>query len=114
MLYQLPAYVVGITQVANTASLGADYTSTSVACDQSADLFIQGNWTSTARGEFKLQGSYNNVIFADMLSTAITANAQNISNLWIVPQGLPFIRLNFIRTSGTGTLNAFVGQRTRK
>lgn len=90
-------------------SMGADVTSSNLALDSFSNFAIYAKYTGTPNGEIKLEASLDNTSsptnWVQVGGSAVTIigaddviwNMSNASYKWI--------RVKYVRTSGTGTLN---------
>ncbi len=112
---RLPKY-----QIITAASMGADITSTVTNIQGLDNIGLQLVWTGSPVGDFKIQisidyaqdnqgnvtnaGNWNDITF----STAPATSAGSPIYVDITGISSPWIRVFYDRTSGTGTLNAYI------
>lgn len=103
-----------ITQIMTNASLGASVNSSVVDLNQINLLSVQAIWTGgTAAGTLNIQVSNDNVQkISDITNwTDYTGSSTTIAGAGDILYNMTFagyrwMRLHFVRTSGTGTINA--------
>jgi hypothetical protein len=67
------------------------------------------DWTGSAEGTILVQGSVDNVNFSNLDMNPIVMNAEDDSAVIdIQTTSLPYVRLSYTSTAGTGTLNAVI------
>ncbi len=109
-------YAIGTTTGLNPAavsgSMGTTITGPTTTIDRMDDICYQVKWVSSdAVGVISVQGSVDGTNFEDLtfnptLTQPASNNGSYLINLGLVP--FPFIRLKYTRTSGTGTLTAYM------
>lgn len=114
-------------RVINAVSMGASITSTPTNIQNLSDIAIQLNFTGTPTGTFAIQGSNDfdatnmggslpgatvntgNWVPLDLSSTPTASGAADVILINMNGLSFPWIRIVYTRTSGTGTLNAYLG-----
>lgn len=112
----LPAY-----SVINAVSMAASITSSVTDVRYLDNLLYQVIWTGTPTGTFDLQcsldyqvGSGSTVLNSGTWSSIPLSSVVNPSGsasntiIYIIEMPAPFLRLVYTRTSGTGTLTAYI------
>lgn len=91
------------------ASMGADVNASAIPTSSSEGLSLQAIWTGgTAAGTIKLQASNNGTDWSDLPGTSQTVAGAG-SFLWnLYSIFFQYVRIKFVRSAGTGTLNANV------
>lgn len=108
-------------QIITNGSMAGNLTSTIMEVKQQDNIGIQLNWTGTPVGTFTVLVSmdhvrdiYQNVLVAGNfislpLSPAITASGSgDIAYIDLNQLSAAYVEVIYTRTSGTGTLNAFI------
>jgi len=102
-----------------SADMSGNLTSKVIKVSELDSLSIHATWAAGPAGEFRVESrNYNEGPLADDWSVLSTGTAWTFlaadAEATIVLTSLPFIELRFqyIRTSGTGTLTAFVAGKT--
>lgn len=90
-------------------SMGADITSAATNILFLDRVGYQLVWTGTPNGTFYVQVSNDSVTWADLtLSTPVTASGSGDNAFIDIETGAKYVRLFYDRTSGTGTLDAYI------
>jgi hypothetical protein len=97
-------------RILSAVSLGADATSAVADMDHMGMASIHAIWTGTPTGTLSVQVSVNGVDWVappTALSVAIAGAAGQV--VWTMPDlTWKAVRVIYVRTSGTGTVNAWV------
>lgn len=97
------------TSIVSSGSMGGDITSSSINIQSFSKPCVHVVFTGTPVGVFHVDGSNDNSNF-DELSFNAQAPAGSADNFIfdLADVSVPYIRIRYVRTSGTGTLNATV------
>lgn len=117
----MPKTVLLPIKIMDAVSLGADAVSSVFKTQYLDDVSIQVNLTSTPTGAFSVQvsldysqnvdgsvrnaGTWNSLTLSS--STAIAAGSPASLFIDVMNTGAPYMRLNYTRTSGSGTATAY-------
>ena len=97
-------------KIVNAETMGGSVTSGAIPIDRLDNVGIQLQWTGTPTGDFYVDGRvHDDAPWTELtLSTAVAA-AGSASDALINLSGVPYqdLRLRYVRTSGTGSLNAW-------
>lgn len=98
------------------SSLGADVVSVGMLLEDTRTFAIQAVWSGTPTGTLRLQascdrgteGNVDNVVnWSNIASTDVALAGAAGGQLWNIDgAGYRWVRVQYVRTSGTGTLNA--------
>jgi hypothetical protein len=101
--------IVEPTYLANAASLAADYTSPSLPLKYMDRAMLVITTTGTPTGQVSVQASADNVDFYDLpLNIAASSGSGDTFIIDIQTTAVPYVRVKYTWTSGTGTLTAVV------
>ena len=101
--------VVDFSKYLTAQSMAATVTGASTNVLYTDRVAYQINWTGSAVGIFTVEGSNDEVVWTNLpLSTSVTADNAADDAVIEVETALKFVRLLYTRTSGTGTLNAYI------
>ena len=111
---------LGPVKIISAGSMGGDITGPATNIQFIDNIAIQLNWTGNAVGDFKIQGSsdhqeVNGVVtnegnWVDISLSPAPAAAGSTDQILInmTQLAFPFIRVFFDRSSGTGSLDAWI------
>lgn len=103
-----PIHVADITAI-NAQSMGSDITGTPVDVTECITYAIQADWSagSTPIGNMLFYGSNKGVIYTQFATIPVSGNSgSDLLNVERV--GYNWVRVDYQRTSGSGTLTATV------
>lgn len=101
--------------VAVNQSMGATFNTDSVETKEAKTIAIQATWSGGGSpvGNMEIQGSLDNVNFTRIQGTVIAVSGNSGSNGWNIQNlGFAYIRLRYVRTSGTATVNVKIAGKT--
>jgi type 1 fimbria pilin len=100
---------IGPITLVSGQSLATSFSSASTACKRFSRIAYQVTWTGTAVGTLIAQGSLDNQNFSDLdMNQIVLNNASDSGVLDIQTTAIPFVRLNYTSTSGTGSMTILV------
>lgn len=97
--------------VISAGTMGGDLTQATYTDIQNMDnVSVQLVWTGTPTGTFYVDGSLDKATWTALSLSPSAAAAGAASSILIDLNQLsfPYIRVRYVRTSGTGTLNAYI------
>lgn len=101
-------YVLEPLNIITNGSMATDLTSNTITCKYLDNISIQINFTGSPNGSFAVDVSNDNVNFINLnLSPAVTTSSSPIG-IDINQTGFAYLRVRYVRSSGTGTLNVIV------
>jgi hypothetical protein len=90
-------------------SLATSFNSAATNVQHMSRICYDVSWTGDAVGSIIVQGSSNQSNWTNLNMTAITMAGVTDNGLFdIQVTGVPYLRLAYTSTSGTGTINAYV------
>lgn len=102
---------IGSNKLLVDQSMAADFTSDTIVIMSKEGYAIHAVFTGSPVGELVVQASINNSDWNDIPATLYSVTAAG-DVLWNITQAnYTYARLKYTKTSGTGTLNAFVSTR---
>lgn len=102
-------------EIATNQSLGASFDTEGYEVKEAKTLFIQAVWSGGGSpvGNFELQASSDNVEFTRIQGTVLSVIGNSGSDGWNLQSiGYPYIRVRYVRTSGTGTCKVTISGKT--
>ena len=99
------------TQFVSAASLGADYTSATENIQAYRTVCLELQWTGTPTGTITIYGSVSGTNFYPLPSLSVNSPAGSADGTLVdlTYTGVMYVYVQYTRTSGTGTLNAYIG-----
>lgn len=95
--------------ILSSQSLAASFNSAATNAQFLDRICYSVSWTGSAVGSLIAQGSIDNVNFANLDMNAITLNnATDNAILDIQVTALPYVRLAYTRSSGTGSMSGYI------
>lgn len=95
--------------VVSAGDLSASFNSAATNLQYVDRVSYDMNWTGSAVGTIYVQGTTNGTNWANLdINAVVLNNATDLAVADIQTTGLVQVRLAYTRTSGTGTINAYV------
>lgn len=96
-------------------SMAATFNSPSYEVKEVKTLAIQAVWSGGGSpvGNIELQGSLDDITFTRIQGSVLSVDGNSGSNAWNVQDvGYPYIRVLYVRTSGSATMNIKISGKT--
>lgn len=104
--------VLSSYQLLTAQSTGASFNSDAINCLFYDRICFFLSWGTTAVGSIIAQGSINGTDFVDLDMNAIVLNnAADTALIDIYVTGIPYVRLAYTRSSGTGTIDGYISMK---
>lgn len=95
-------------RIINAATVGAATQSASIDVSEVVNLSLHVIYSGTLSGSASIQGSNDNVNFADVTSTAVISSGAGNVMINIPNIGFRYARANINYTSGSATVSAYM------
>ena len=101
-----------VTQITTNGSLGANFTSDTISTGRNDLVGIQIIFSgSSPTGTFTLQASIDGSTWTTISGSSIAVSADGDVFYSISDMTYPYVRVNYVRTSGTATVNIYTYKR---
>lgn len=90
--------------------MGADFYSQSIPISYNVGYAVQLDWTgSTPVGLATLEISGNGIKWVELPDSSLTVSGSDNADIWNVRvASYPFVRVHYVRTSGSGTAQVYI------